>query len=129
MIETKFNADTNRIIIGHSLGGLLAYYSILKNPTLFSSIISIDSSLWWNEGRIGKAIIEKLTLTPNFRGEIFECRKDISQLVQFKPNLELLKYLAFHRPTGLHYNYLEIKNATHATILYPGIHYGIKQVV
>ncbi len=129
MIETKFNADTNRIIIGHSIGGLLAYYSILKNPTLFTSIISIDGSLWWNEGRIGKAIIEKLTHTPNFRGEIFECRKDISQPVQFKPNLELLKYLAFNRPPGLHYNYLEIKNATHATIVYPGIYFGIKQVV
>ena len=129
MIELKFNADTHRIIIGHSIGGLLAYYSILKNPALFHSIISIDGSLWWNEGRTGKAIIEKLTRTPKFRGEIFECRKDILQPVQFKPNLELLKYLAFHRPAGLHYHFLEIKNATHASIVYPGIYYGVKQAV
>ena len=90
--------------------------------------MSIDGSLWWNEGRTAKAVIEKLKNTTNFRGEIFECRKDISQPVQFKLNLVLLNYLAFHRPAGLLYHYLEIKNVTHATVAYPGIYYGLKKL-
>lgn len=128
-VEKKYNLSENRIILGHSLGGLLAYYSFLYNERLFPTIISIDGSLWWDHGTIGKKFIEKMTRMPNYHGEIFECRKDINQPVQFKPNLELLKYLAFQRPPGLNYHYLEIKNANHATIIYPGIYYSLKAIL
>lgn len=128
-IESKYRTDSSRVLIGHSIGGLLAYYSIIKKPKLFKSIISIDGSLWWNNGKIGKQVMQSLSNPNHFIGEIFECRKDINIPVQFKPNLELLKYLTFQRPPELKYNYMEIKNVNHATVVYPGIYYGLKKIL
>lgn len=51
-IEKKYKANTNRTLIGQSLGGLLATEILLKKPMLFNKYIIISPSLWWDNGSL-----------------------------------------------------------------------------
>jgi hypothetical protein len=128
IVDEKYRTLPYRIIIGHSTGGLLAYYSLYKTPDLFQSLISIDGSTWWNKGKVGREVIEYLSRHPAYKGKIFECRKDLKIPVRFPANVELLTYLDKKRPVGLEYNYLELPNETHGTIVFPGTYYGLKGI-
>lgn len=124
-ISNKYRTQPYRIIIGHSMGGLLVYHALYSKPELFQANISIDGSLWWNKGSVGKSFILYLSEHPQFKGKLFECRKEISQPVRFPVNMELLQYLEKNRPLRLQYKYLELKNVNHATVVSPGIYAGL----
>lgn len=51
-IEKKYKTDQSKMIIGQSLGGLLATEILLKKPTLFNKYILISPSLWWDNGSL-----------------------------------------------------------------------------
>jgi len=51
-IESKYHGNTNRTIIGQSLGGLLATEILLTKPALFNKYIIISPSLWWDNGSL-----------------------------------------------------------------------------
>lgn len=47
MINSSYNTDpNNNSILGHSLGGLFAFYCLFKNDTLFKNIYALSPSLW-----------------------------------------------------------------------------------
>lgn len=127
-IDSKYRTQPYKVMVGHSTGGLLAYYSLYKKPNLFQAIISIDGSTWWNKGKIGKEFIDFLTKNPDYKGQIFECRKDLKIPVRFPANVELLDYLEKKRPKNVAYHYLELPDETHGTIVFPGTYYGLKGI-
>ena len=47
-IDSAYPTLPYRILIGHSLGGLLAIHALLEVPEMFQSYIAIDPSLWWD---------------------------------------------------------------------------------
>ena len=49
-VEKNYKANTEKTIIGQSLGGLLATEILLKKPFLFNTYIIISPSLWWDNG-------------------------------------------------------------------------------
>lgn len=53
-IERKYHTNTDRTIIGQSLGGLLATEILFSKPQLFNRYIIVSPSLWWNDGELLK---------------------------------------------------------------------------
>lgn len=51
-IDKNYKTNTSRMIIGQSLGGLLATEILLKKPNLFNKYIIISPSLWWDDGSL-----------------------------------------------------------------------------
>ncbi len=47
-VDSNYNTNNTKTIIGQSLGGLLATEILLKKPHLFDNYIIISPSLWWN---------------------------------------------------------------------------------
>lgn len=47
-VEKNYSNNKNKIIIGQSLGGLLASEIFLKKPTMFSEFIIVSPSIWWD---------------------------------------------------------------------------------
>ena len=47
-IDSNYNTNNTKTIIGQSLGGLLATEVLLKKPYLFDNYIIVSPSLWWN---------------------------------------------------------------------------------
>ncbi len=50
-IEKDYRTLPYRMYVGHSLGGLTTAYTLLKHPGIFTSYLSIDGSLWWDNGK------------------------------------------------------------------------------
>ncbi|MEO1251373.1 MAG: alpha/beta hydrolase-fold protein [Pseudomonadota bacterium] len=48
-IETNFSASDERVLVGHSFGGVFTLYAFFENPELFNANISISASAWIGE--------------------------------------------------------------------------------
>lgn len=57
-IAKNYKVNTEKTIIGQSLGGLLATKILVTKPTLFNKYIIVSPSLWWNNGSILKEEIQ-----------------------------------------------------------------------
>lgn len=48
-IEADYAIDARRqTLVGHSLGGLLALYTLVTRPQAFSHYVAVGPSIWWN---------------------------------------------------------------------------------
>ena len=60
-VEENYRTAPYRIFTGHSLGGLMMFYSMLHNPDLFNAYIAISPSLWWDNQWILKQMAAQST--------------------------------------------------------------------
>ena len=51
-MATKFKTNSDKTLIGQSLGGLLASEVVLRKSNLFNRYIIVSPSLWWNNGSL-----------------------------------------------------------------------------
>lgn len=51
-VERSYRTDGQDVVIGESLAGLFVIETFLKQPTLFDGYISVDPSLWWDNGAL-----------------------------------------------------------------------------
>lgn len=52
LISNNYRVSDHRTLIGQSLGGLFATYTLFEKPDLFSQYIIVSPSLWWDEERL-----------------------------------------------------------------------------
>lgn len=69
-IEKKYKTTSAKMIIGQSLGGLLATEILLKKPSLFNKYIILSPSIWWDNGSL-------LNLPSDLLNEAFSQKTDI----------------------------------------------------
>ncbi len=62
-VEQAFRADSARVLVGHSLGGLFALYSLAERPALFSGTFSFSPSVWVGDEAI-VAFLERALRRP-----------------------------------------------------------------
>lgn len=55
-VTKKYKTDGRRMLIGQSLGGLLATQVLAEKPTLFTHYLIVDPSLWWDN----ESLLQKL---------------------------------------------------------------------
>lgn len=48
-IQKQYKPSPFRVFCGHSLGGLMSVYALLKHPDMFSAYVAISPSLWWDD--------------------------------------------------------------------------------
>lgn len=53
-VDKKYSTTHSRMIIGQSLGGLLATEILFTRPRLFNKYVIISPSIWWNDGALLK---------------------------------------------------------------------------
>lgn len=51
-VNGSFRTTEERILVGHSYGGLFAAWTLLTDPSLFSHYIIVSPSLWYDGGMI-----------------------------------------------------------------------------
>ena len=51
-IESQYHSNGTRMLIGQSLGGLMATEMLLKQPQLFTHYFIVSPSLWWDNERL-----------------------------------------------------------------------------
>ncbi|HLZ90033.1 MAG TPA: alpha/beta hydrolase-fold protein [Puia sp.] len=53
-IDSLYPTAPYRILIGHSLGGLMVINTLINHPNLFSAYLAIDPSMWWDDRKLLK---------------------------------------------------------------------------
>ncbi|WP_223860667.1 alpha/beta hydrolase [Spirosoma validum] len=69
-IQKTYSTNPRKMIIGQSLGGLLATEILIKKPTLFSQYVIVSLSLWWDNESL-------LALKPVFLESGFNQKTDV----------------------------------------------------
>jgi len=59
-IEKKYNTASYRMLIGHSLGGLLVLEALINHVDLFTSYVAIDPSTWWDNEKYLEKVKEEI---------------------------------------------------------------------
>ncbi len=48
-VEGRYRTAPMRVLVGHSLGGLFAFYAMAERPELFLGYLVMEPSVWWND--------------------------------------------------------------------------------
>lgn len=64
-IERKYGTGSDRMLIGQSLGGLLATEILFKNPDLFNRYVIVSPSLWWDNETLLSVHLDEANFKPS----------------------------------------------------------------
>lgn len=70
-IDSRFHTLTARILVGHSLGGLLVVHALLAQPEMFQAYIAIDPSLFWDNQLLTQTAEKKIGTIRKLRKSLY----------------------------------------------------------
>ncbi|MCH6236070.1 alpha/beta hydrolase [Cognataquiflexum rubidum] len=123
-IEKEYKVDAKtRGILGHSFGGLLAFYSFVNYNDLFANYILIAPAIWWNDSEIFQ---DKASLLSQKEAKMF-IAMGTGEINMLKiPLGELTEELKSKDNEKLVMTYKQYENATHNSVIPQGIYDGIE---
>lgn len=81
-IESTYNIDvTQRTLIGHSLSGLFALYTLLTQPQAFSRWLIASPSSWWDKRAVFELEQHNLAHGPTLAGRVFLSAGELEQCI------------------------------------------------
>jgi len=143
-VERKYPVSSTRIVIGHSIGGLIAMEMLVNHRDLFTHYVAIDPSMWWDESRLLEEAQRHFT-TDDFRKrslylaianvnarnmDLRQIRNDRSEKSALtRPVVALADQLSAITPKGLFFEYRFYENDDHMSVVRPGVRDGMKFVL
>ncbi|WP_343631679.1 alpha/beta hydrolase-fold protein [Fluviicola sp.] len=126
-MAAKYKANTDKTLIGQSLGGLLATDILLKKPGMFNRYIIISPSLWWDYGSLLELNSALLSEGYNKPTDIYIgvgkeglTPTDPARVMEVDANLLADKLKGAKNPNvKVHFDYLPLEN--HATIMHQAV--------
>ena len=120
-IDATYRTNSKKMLIGQSLGGLLATEILVENKDLFDAYIIISPSLWWNDQRLLKRLPSFLKQHPRLRKQVF-----VSAGTEAPEMNDLIDkmVLAFkeHAPKSTRFQFVLLADETHATVLHRSLY-------
>ena len=125
-IEKKYKGNGERMLIGQSLGGLLATEILFKKPYLFNKYLIISPSLWWDDGSLLKHTPQTLSANQKQATVYIGVGKEglapstIPHVMEVDANLLVEKLRKIdHKKLQVHFDYLPGED--HATITHQAV--------
>lgn len=130
-MEDNFAASSYKLLMGHSLGGLMVINTLVHYPNLFNAYISIDAALWWDDHSIikeskkdiAKSIYKNRTLFMSIANRMekgmdtLAVQSDTSENTELiRYNLDLIHYIKQHPENKLRFAYAYYESETHGTV-------------
>lgn len=119
-LDATYRTQPLRILVGHSLGGLLAMHTLATRPSLFRMYITVEPSLWWD----ARSQVSRVLETLRTRSELVARLVSVEGTSQegWRPDWKLLRSSAPQRMlTAL----VPIDSETHQTLMYRGAYHGL----
>jgi hypothetical protein len=130
-IDSFYPSAPYRMLIGHSLGGLLVMNTFVNHRDLFNAYVAIDPSMWWDNKRLLKQTNDILN-EQNFEGRslflaVANTMEDgmdtsivkndtSSNTLHIRSNLELAEMLSQPKNNNLNRTWKYYKEETHNTV-------------
>lgn len=120
-IQAHYKTNGTKMLIGQSLGGLLAAEILLKKPDLFNQYLIVSPSTWWdNESLL------RLTPKPSTQAtQIFVAVGKEGKVME-NGSKKLVKILKAANMGQQQLNFKFLKNKNHATILHQAVYDGFE---
>lgn len=129
-IDSAYPTQPFRLLIGHSLGGLIGIHTLIHHPDLFNAYICLDPSMWWDNGNylksVEQAIDQKrfnqkalyLAIANTMSGgmNIMSVRTDTSfETAHIRSILDMNDYIKSREGNGLRYRSKFYENDDHGS--------------
>jgi len=143
-IQKKHPVSSDRTLIGHSMGGLMVTYILLKHTALFDNYVAIDPALWWDDHKLlneGASIIGN----PQFNGKrLFlaianeaevkmtadQVKKDTSsKTALIRPSFLLAEIVEKNKQSKLNFQWKFYQDEHHMTVNTPATSDALKTLV
>ncbi|MBS1529500.1 MAG: alpha/beta hydrolase [Bacteroidetes bacterium] len=144
-IDSLYPTLPYRMLIGHSLGGLIVINCLVHHPNLFNAYLAIEPSMWWDRQKLlhetGQALRERSytnqslflamanTLPPGMDTSTIK-RDTTSGTIHSRSILLLRDYLMQNRQNGLEAGFRYYQGDTHVSVpliaTYDALHYIFK---
>ena len=141
-IDSLYPALSYRMLIGHSLGGLIVISSLAHHPNLFNAYLAIEPSMWWDRQTLLHEMEQTLqkrsytdqslflamanTLPPGMDTSTIK-QDTTSGTIHSRSILLLRDYLTRNRQNGLDVGFRYYPGDTHVSVpliaTYDGLHY------
>ncbi len=125
-INKKYQgAKDGNVLYGGSLGGLFVMYTFLNDPTLFTSYIAIDPSLWWDDFLLPKTAAAKLDSYKTLRNTLYIAGRTGNAFKEMGV-AAMDTVLRRKAPVGLDWTCVAYRNETHYSTNFKGFWDGLK---
>jgi predicted alpha/beta superfamily hydrolase len=131
-IDSTYSTAPCRILIGHSLGGLMVINTLINHPQMFNGYIAVDPSMWWDNTKLlnqarqvlknnsyaGKSLYIGIANTMPVGMDTVQVRKDTSGTTKHIRAILTLKDIAQgdSAKDGLNYDYKYYKDDEHVSV-------------
>lgn len=124
-VEKHYKTRRSKMIIGQSLGGLLATEILLKKPDLFTDYLIISPSLWWNNESLLKEAPALLASQKDDTKRVYISVGKEGKIMEDEARgiYDVLKKLGRQH---LKIDFLPLLKEDHATILHQSIYDAFK---
>jgi hypothetical protein len=124
-VNSHYRTTGSNMLIGQSLGGLLATKVLLEKPGMFEKYVIVSPSLWWNKEALYQRAGElmKTNQAPNRRVYLSVADEHPAMKAEAQGLAELLKKSPW---PGLQYDYDYLADENHATSLHISIYRAMK---
>jgi predicted alpha/beta superfamily hydrolase len=126
-IDAAYPTADYRVLIGHSLGGLLAVHALNKAPDMFDAYISISPALGFASRATLRATEARLAKSPKLE-EVLYLTIGAEGADLTDSNRAFAAMLRQRAPRGLRWMFEEMKWEDHGSIVHRGVHRGLELV-
>jgi predicted alpha/beta superfamily hydrolase len=118
VVRARYRTTNETAIVGESLAGLFVVETFLLEPDLFDTYVSVDPSLWWNDGELVGGAAERLRARPKLEKTLYLTSSgDAGENAE--PVRRLAEVLGKSAPPGVRWHYAPMPDEKHATIFHP----------
>ena len=131
-IDSTYSTTPCRILIGHSLGGLMVINTLINHPQMFNGYIAVDPSMWWDNTKLlnqarqvlkdksyaGKSLYIGIANTMPVGMDTLQVRKDTLGTTKHIRAILTLKDIAQRDSAldGLNFDYKYYKDDEHVSV-------------
>lgn len=124
-IDENYKTNSNKMLIGQSLGGLLATEILYTKPQLFNQFLIVSPSLWWNAESLLKGNPDILNASYSSKTELFVAVGNEGKIME-RDAKKLYKQLKNSKASNLSVTFKFLGNKNHATIMHQAILNGFE---
>ena len=130
-IDSLYPTAPYRMLIGHSLGGLMVVNTLINHTDMFNAYLAIDPSLWWDNQKLlkqaetalqqknfqNKTLFLAIANTMNDGMDTMKVVHDTANAtLHIRSILEFAKVLEANPANGLRWSYKYYDNDTHGSV-------------
>lgn len=120
-VGTHLKTNSDKTIIGQSLGGLLATEILFKQPDLFNRYIIVSPSLWWDSESLLSLPLYPGTISPEVKKQIYIAVGNEGEIMVSDAK-KLVEKLSSPENKNMEVSYEYMGNEDHASILHEAVY-------